>query len=428
MVKKSTISFIIFTFIAIVAIGGYTIQQQSNSENTPVPIDYDASIDNAHANNGEQGAEAEEQVPPKQEPRSLVIAAVGDIMVHIDQIIAAEVTVDGKKAYDFDPTFNEIAPYLQKADFVIGNLETTIAGEKNRGYSGYPEFNAPESLLTSLRKAGFDFVSTANNHSLDRREAGVITTIENLEKEGLLYTGTARSQEERDRPLVLERNGIKLALFSYTYGTNGIPIPNGKNYLVNLIDKEAMKQDIAKVRSEVDFVIVSMHYGHEYHRQPNTQQIEISDFLVEQGADIVLGSHPHVIQPAVWRQREHLTVEGMHEQRDAFIIYSMGNFVSAQRGDYKDNGVVVYLTLGIDEDGVANINQAEYLPTYVQKTWHQGKNLFRILAAEKSISDYEQKTDPLLREFDYTKLRQALRDTTSHLTIEEGVKTFSQIR
>ena len=369
--------------------------------------------------------ELEEPAPP--EPKQLKIAAVGDIMVHIEQINAARENVDGKQVYDFGFMFDEIAPFLKQADFVIGNLETTIAGEGKRGYSGYPEFNSPESLLAAIRNAGFDYVSTANNHSLDRREAGVIATIDNLEANGLLYSGTARNQQERDYPTIVERNGIQLGLLSYTYGTNGIPVPEGKDYLVNLIDKEQMKQDIANIRDQVDFVIVSMHYGHEYHRKPNQEQIAISDFLVDNGADIVLGSHPHVLQPATWKERQQMNPRtGEIENRDAFIIYSMGNFVSAQRGDYKDNGAIIYLTLTIGSDQKANIEQASFLPTYVQKFWHEGKSKYRVLAAEKSISDYKQQKDPLLREFDYNKLQQAMRDTRDHLMItDDQKKAFS---
>ncbi len=366
--------------------------------------------------------------PPieEEQPKTLNIAAVGDIMVHIEQIEAAKTTVDGVTQYDFQPMFAEITPFLQKSDFVIGNLETTIAGQENRGYTGYPEFNSPESLVDALKNAGFDYVSTANNHSLDRREAGVIKTLEQLEAREILFAGTARSPEEQSQIRVVVRNGISIALLSYTYGTNGIPIPQGKEYLVNLIDEQQIAEDIAMIRDQVDFVIVSMHYGNEYHRTPSKQQIDISDKLVAYGADIVLGSHPHVLQPAVWKQREG---------NDAFVIYSLGNFVSAQRGDYKDNGVIVYLTLSKDQDGKTSIDKAEFLPTYVQKFPHEGKSKFRILAAEKSIKDYQDKNDVLLREFDYNKLQQALRDTTEHLTIgemaagaETSAKTFSRLQ
>ncbi|OEH86936.1 hypothetical protein BHU72_01360 [Desulfuribacillus stibiiarsenatis] len=405
MFMKAIKSLIIFACIAMTGIMLYLGNQiwnqnvqQKEQERSLVRIENNIK--------DQLSSNAEQPVPPKKpQPKSLTIAAVGDIMVHMEQIQGAQTTVDGQKAYDFNPALAQISPFLKKADFIMGNLETTIAGVENRGYSGYPEFNAPESLLFALKKAGFDYVSTANNHSLDRREKGVIKTIENLEKAGLLFSGTARSQEERDLHAIVERNGIKLALLSYTYGTNGIPIPTGKDYLVNLIDKEKMKSDITSVRDAVDFVIVSIHFGHEYHRKPNAQQIEISNFLVEQGVDVVLGSHPHVIQPATWID-------------NSFVIYSMGNFVSAQRGDYKDNGVVVYLNLHIDEDGNRAITNAKFLPTYVSKYTHQGKSNYRVLAAEKSIQDFEDKVDPLLREFDYQKLKQAYKDTTEHLQQE----------
>jgi len=402
MLRKFIISLATILSITSIVIGLliFINKESPSKEMSPQPITADRSNDIP-----QQPSPDTTQV---NEPRSLLLAAVGDIMVHQEQMDAALVMQDGQKHYDFDFTFSEVKSYLERADLVIGNLETTIAGEANRGYTGYPEFNSPESLLPALKRAGFDVVSTANNHSLDRREAGVIATLDKLDEYGLLYSGTARSEDERNQPVIVDRNGIRVAVLSYTYGTNGIPIPTGKNYLVNVIDEQLMKDDIARVRDEVDFVIVCMHYGHEYHRLPNSQQVSVSDFLVENGADIVLGSHPHVLQPAKWKD-------------NAFIIYSMGNFVSGQRGDYKDNGVIVYLQLNIDEHGKPSISEAKFVPTYVQKFWHQGKSQFRILAAAKSIEDYEQKRDPLLREFDYTKLQQAHKATVEHLTI---VPTF----
>lgn len=270
----------------------------------------------------ESGKNEDTAISP--EPCKAVILAVGDIMVHQTQFVQA---YDVKsKSYDFSPSFEYITPYLQASNLTAGNLETTLAGAK-RGFSAFPHFNSPDELAPALKEAGFELLCTANNHSLDSGEAGVYRTLEVVEEAGLKAFGTARTQEERDTPLLVETNGMTLAFLAYTYGTNGIPLPPGREYIVNLIDRELMHAQIQKARQAgAELIVVYMHWGWEYRSDPSPEQKDLARFLAAAGADIIIGSHPHVIQPM-----EYISVEDEEgEEHRAFVAYSLGNFISNQ--------------------------------------------------------------------------------------------------
>lgn len=307
------------------------------------------------------------------------VMAVGDIMVHDQQLEGAWNSAE--QSYDFLPSFVHVQPLFQEADWVIGNLETTLTGQEAR-YSGYPMFNSPESLAQTLIDVGFTAVSTANNHSLDRKEAGVLKTIEHLDQVGLLHTGTFRNPQERDESLMLSKDGLTLALLSYTYGTNGIPIPEGKPYLVNLIDHELMKKDIARAREKgADLVAVALHFGDEYKRLPNAFQKQTAESALQYGADLILGAHPHVVQPYEWKT---VTLEDGQEHK-GLIAYSLDNFISAQRWDYKDVGAILKLTLHKGENGEASIEHAEMIPTYVYFSRKNGKRSYVIYPVPQTL-------------------------------------------
>ncbi len=205
---------------------------------------------------------------PKPEIKEATLIAVGDIMMHSTQTRSG---YDAKRqTYNFDSFFTPVKNILSKGDWVIGNLETPLAGEDAGGYTGYPLFNAPAELADAAKKAGFNILTTANNHALDRGEKGVIRTIANLRDRKIPSTGTAGSVAEASRTLISTKNNISLAILAYTYGTNGIPIPQGKDYLVSLIDEKKIIKDIAKARKQgADIVTISLHFGDEYQRQPN---------------------------------------------------------------------------------------------------------------------------------------------------------------
>jgi poly-gamma-glutamate capsule biosynthesis protein CapA/YwtB (metallophosphatase superfamily) len=353
-----------------------------------------------------------EREKPLPYVRTATLMAVGDIMMHSPQIPAG---YDPEtKTYSYHSFFSEVKGILSKGDWVIGNLETPIAGEE-LGYSGYPQFNAPPELADALKEAGFNILTTANNHSLDRREQGVLRTLDNIRARGLHPVGTAKSVKEAEEILVVDKNGISIAVLSYTYGTNGIPIPQGKPYLVNLIDEAKIIDDIHRARDKkVDLVTVALHFGHEYHRQPSEQQKKLAKSLIAAGADIILGSHPHVVQP--YERIEVLQEDGT--VRQGVVIYSLGNFISNQSPEtntpkWTDVGVIFVVRINkhypeerVEFDGI------ETIPTWVHRHWTNSKRGYRVLPIESVVTS---KDDPLLTEGAYKKLEGYLQDMKVHV-------------
>lgn len=354
-------------------------------------------------------------VPLKQGTVEVELSLVGDIMLHVPQLNAAYDKSTG--SYSFDEFFSEVQDYLRAADLTIGNLETTLAG-RERGYSGYPQFNSPSEILTALKNAGFDILTTANNHSMDRGVPGVLNTIANLDASGIKHTGTFTSLEERNKPLIADIRGLKVAILAYTYGTNGIPVPKDRSYLVNLIDLARIREDIQQARLEgADLVLLLPHFGVEYRRVPGPEEKKLVDNLFKAGADIVAGSHPHVIQPMVRRD-----LSG--DSEGLFAAYSMGNFISAQRAPYKDSGIILNLKLEKDlASGDIRLIGADYIPTWVHRYRANGKNMYRVVPVEKAIREYEQGRDRKIRAVDYQRLKQVWQETTSLLSGPQSPST-----
>lgn len=291
-----------------------------------------------------------------QDTTRLSLLFVGDIMQH-DSNIAAAYDPETKR-YDYSACFEYGAPILRSADLTFGNLELTLAGAP---YKGYPQFSAPDALAVELKKSGFDILVTANNHSLDRRRKGLERTLRVLDSLQLLHTGTFRDSLERSEtyPLVITKQGFQLSLLNYTYGTNGIPVT--KPNIVNLIDTVLIKQDLEKARSQQsDAIIVFMHWGAEYQSVPNQEQKRLAALCFREGANLVIGAHPHVLQPMQWNKEENQVV-----------VYSLGNFVSGQRPRYRDGGAMVWIDLQkVSTDSVSRttIDTAEYELEWVQKS------------------------------------------------------------
>lgn len=279
---------------------------------------------------------------------------IGDIMQHDRQIVAAYDST--KQTYDYDHYYEYVTPIIQSADVAIANLEVTLAGKP---YKGYPQFSAPEELAVATKKSGVDYLMTANNHSNDRSQQGVERTIDVLDSLEIPHFGTYKTQEARDTtyPLLIEKNGIRVALLNYTYGTNGLKTikPN----VVNMIDKELMLADIKKAQAmQVDKIIACMHWGKEYLSHPDDYQKFWAKFLMQNGVDIVVGGHPHYIQPIEYYPAG--TYDTVKNER--LIIYSLGNFVSGQRAERKDGGSMLQFTLKKDTSGnVSIISQGYYL-------------------------------------------------------------------
>jgi poly-gamma-glutamate synthesis protein (capsule biosynthesis protein) len=332
------------------------------------------------------------------------IAVTGDLMCHAPQFKSSTIFRD---SFDFSPSFKYIKQYLQDADFTIGNLETITAG-KNKKYSGYPFFNSPDQYIRDVKNAGFGFVTTSNNHALDRGEAGIRRTIEKLVQSNLDYTGTFTSQKDRDSIRIINIKGIKTALLSYSYGTNGNPIPLGKKYLINLINEKLIRKDISNARkSGAELIVVYYHFGQEYKREPVQSQIDLVNKTKQLGADIILGGHPHVIEPMDYFKTLNAKLD------TGFVIYSLGNFFSAQRWRYSDAGVILYLNISknLRNDSLW-ISSVDFIPTWVYKGYSDNGNHYIILPA-KDYMNY-----PFLKESDKIKMKQALNDTRYILSLK----------
>jgi poly-gamma-glutamate synthesis protein (capsule biosynthesis protein) len=346
--------------------------------------------------------------PPQSYTKEANLIAVGDIMMHGSQIRSGY--NPATQTYNYDSFFTQVKDILSQGDWVVANLETPLAGAAS-GYTGYPLFNAPDTLADAIKNAGFTILSTANNHALDRGEAGVLNTLENIRARGLSPVGTYASVEDSEKILVLAKNEINLAILSYTYGTNGNPIPAGKNYLVSLIDESKIIQDIQKAKQQgADVVTVVLHFGIEYQRQPNAEQKQLVADLVKAGADIILGSHPHVVQP----YEVFAATGATGRPRKAVAIYSMGNFISNQRGNYRDLGVIFQVKLRKKfPEKTVEITDIQATPTWVHRYLSNGKYQFRVLPLQATLA---AKNDPLLTPQDYAQLQTYLDEMNSHLT------------
>ena len=361
-----------------------------------------------------QIAEEEEEPEPEIITTTATISAVGDLMVHTWQMRDAYDKETGE--YDFSNDFEMITKYLETSDFRIGNLETVFGGAEI-GYSDFPMFNTPDSFGQAIKEAGFDLLTTANNHSLDKKEAGLLRTLDILDEFGIDHMGTYRSQQERDSFVIKDINGIRTAFLSYTYGTNGLPVPAGKDYLINLMNRDLIRADLEAVKAlEPDVIIVMPHMGNEYELKPKQVFIDWIDFMIECGADIVLASHPHVLQPM--EVKEHIDENG--DSRKVFVAYSLGNFISSQRTQPRDVGIIVNITLAKTGDERAEIDMVEYIPTWVQFTNQAGQDYVRVLGVADALNQYGEGIENQLRPKDITRLK-AVHKWVTDIYTEGGV-------
>ena len=337
------------------------------------------------------------------------LAVVGDLMAHESQINHAHNRATN--SYSFTSCFEDIKPYLEDADYTIGNLETTLSGEAAR-YTGYPVFNTPDAYAEAIKWAGFDMLTTANNHSNDRGEAGIVRTLEVLDSLGIDHVGTYATEEDQARTFIKEINGIRFAFLSYTYSTNGIPLTRGKPFLVNMLDEDLMRRQIEQARQDVAEVIVVLpHMGNEYEETPAHRCVTLARKLCEYGADVIMASHPHVLQPT-----EFIEVQDSDgKTRTCFITYSMGNFLSGQRTKPRDVGAVFYLDFEkiVDEDGNhVRLTHASFAPTWVQFYDSGWNTRIRILPVFDVLTDINAGHDLGLLASDVNRLREVHRETT----------------
>lgn len=321
---------------------------------------------------------------------SVSLLFIGDLMGHGSQIRSAYNS--DTKTYNYDTVFSFLKDDISEVDFALVNLEVTLAGPP---YKGYPQFSSPDELAVAAKGAGIDIFVTANNHCVDRRLQGLYRTIDVLDSLNIPHTGTFKDSLHRDTSnlLIIEKNNIKLGLLNYTYGTNGIPVP--KPAIVNLLDRVMMKEDIKLAEADsLDKLIVFLHFGSEYQSNPNAKQISLVRFLFDQGVDIVIGSHPHVIQ----LMEHHKSISDTIPEH--FVAYSLGNFVSNQRKTRTDGGVMTRIVLK-KENGKTFIDRSNYMLTWVYKKYRTSElSDFYILPAAK----FEDKKSFFKNPADYQKM------------------------
>lgn len=267
--------------------------------------------------------QAPSQPSPAPTPKPPIVqkatlAAIGDVLLH-NTVYQDAKQSDG--SYNFKPMLEPVRELMLAPDILVANQES-ITGGQALGLSSYPMFNSPHEICDALHDAGVDLVTMANNHTLDKREKGVLSATAYWDKIGMPYTGAFRSEEDQARLRTLEKNGISFAFLAYTYGTNGIPVPKDKPYLVNLLDPARMESEIKDSKSKADFTVVAVHWGTEYQEEANDSQRELAQKLADWGADVVIGTHPHVLQTIEW-----VTAA---DGRQTLVMYSLGNFLSAQ--------------------------------------------------------------------------------------------------
>ena len=335
----------------------------------------------------------------EEEDTTFTMTAIGDVLCHNTQYWDAY--NKDTDTYDFSYVFEDIKHYFEATDLSIGNLETSFAG-KERGYSNYPTFNSPDSLAYALKEMGLDMITTAGNHCLDMGFSGLSKTIDVLDEAGLKHLGTYKTQEERDQIFITDVKGVKIAFINYTYGTNGIPVPSDKEFCVNLIDKDLIKKDIESAKSQdVDMIVACMHWGTEYRTTANAEQEELADFLFENGIDVILGNHPHVLEPM---EKRTVTLED-GTTKDGFVIYACGNFICDQNAENTRNSIILNLTITKHSDGKITIDKANYIPIYMYKGASSKLKRMKVLDIEQSIRDYENGMDTSIGQSTYQDLK-----------------------
>ncbi|MDD3567270.1 MAG: CapA family protein [Bacteroidales bacterium] len=341
------------------------------------------------------------QVVAPDSKQSLTLFFIGDVMGHGPQIESAFNEITGE--YSYSDVFTPMRSLFGLADFTIANLEVTLAGPP---YKGYPQFSSPDALVDGLLESGVDVLVTANNHTVDRYKAGILRTIGVLNAKGVPFAGAYKDQQHRDTayPLVIEKNGIRLALLNYTYGTNGIPVP--KPTVVNLIDTTLIRADYnSAIALGVDDVIAFMHWGNEYERTPNLTQLKLTRFMHDLGIRIVIGSHPHVIQ----RMEASFDTDST-EGRVA--VFSLGNFVSNQRPRYRNGGAVAAIQIE-KVNGKTRIANAAHALVWVHTPVVDGKRKYRVLP----VAEFENRTNYFSRD-DQTLFDQFVVDSRQLLDVQ----------
>ncbi len=346
-----------------------------------------------------------EVIDSEKTPRiqTITLTAAGDCLMHGPQIRSG-LQSDG--SYCFDHFFIDAKDLINEGDYSSIDFEAALAGPET-GYTGYPMFNSPDAMATIIKEAGFDLVVTANNHSLDRGYKGAIRTLEVLQGAGLDTVGTYRNEQESRSFLIKDIKGVKVGYLAYSYGTNGIPLPSEHPEFFNFLDRDKILTDIETLRPQVDVLILVLHWGQEYQPKPTQEQELMAHEFLNAGADIILGNHPHVVQ----------TMETVKVgDKDKFVIYSMGNFISAQHGQERNSGIVLKMKFTKNFNSSETLlDEVTYTPTYSHPYYEQGKLKYRVIPVEAGIERIKQGQDPFMTERDLPVLEAVLQSTRGQL-------------
>ena len=341
-------------------------------------------------------AKGQDSISP---PAKISLLFIGDIMGHDEQILSAGNRETG--TYSYDDVFRYIKPIISEADIAIGNFEVTLAGPP---YKGYPMFSSPASLAAACKNAGIDYLVTANNHAADRGKTGITGTINRLDSIGIPHTGTFPDQAAKDTlyPLMINQSGISIALLNYTYGTNGLRVPGPT--IVNMLDKNLIINDIQKARKQnPDLIILFLHWGTEYDTIPSRIQNDLAENFFSYGVDLIIGSHPHVLQKMIWHKRDSA-------DKDRIVVYSLGNFITNQRKPKTDGGSMVKIELTRNENSL-DVSDAGYYLTWVYTPIEKYRKKFYILPC----SEYENKPEFFTDPSSYLKMKKFINNSRALL-------------
>ena len=354
------------------------------------------------------------------------LLACGDVMAHSPQLDAQYNS--STKEYSFDNNYKYVKQYIQNADLAIANLETTLAGNDVYNYSSYPTFNTPDALADALKNAGFDLLSTINNHSFDMSSLGVERTLSTLKSKGFDTVGTRQKKSDNDY-IIKNVNNIKLGITSYSYGEikngtkylNGIKVSDEKNDLMNVFDSSDVDKafntiysTVKKYKDDTDMQIVIIHWGNEYSRTPTEFQTELAQKLCDAGVDIIIGSHPHVVEPVE-------TIKSTDGKHETLVIYSLGNYISNQRREYlsmyTEDGLMVDIDIEKKGDNKATVKKVTCIPTWVTKYSSGGKDVYEIIPI---ADDILQKTTYI----DSNYLKQSYKNTSELIKTDDKISVI----
>lgn len=376
--KKYSFLFFLIILIAVVALGCNTVENDppellstATPEITATPL--------PRVTPSPTPSPSPTPVPTPQYV-DFVLGGAGDIMVHNYQLIDAKTTAKEQELsieYTFNHWFTDIKDALIYPDIMVANFETVLAGEK-RNFTGYPSFNSPDEILAALKDAGFDVLTNANNHTLDRGSSGLLRTIEKFDEYGFYHAGTFASQKSADTPVIVEIEEVKIAYVSACYGVSGYGglTKEQKLYMVDVLDIEKTTQKVRDAKAAgADVVVMSVHWGYEFSRNVSASQKEFADAFIAAGADVIFGHHPHVLQTV-----DYVKVQGEDgKEREAIVYWSLGNLVSNQPWEYTNAGAIAYVDIRYDrENKRISIMDSSYVPTYVFRDTGWG-NRYHIL-------------------------------------------------